>query len=176
MSESKGFQYRKIFLRDDEARVIESLLSQLTKGPTTEHLLHILSESFDALDSAPGTPNEQPVSPMREGSGVQAARKVLQRRKSRRKHFGASMFDEPAWEMLLTLFVTENEVGPISIGRLTETVGTPGTTALRWIDYLVQQELVRRKPHPTDARQTLLALTELGRGKLRSYFAETSQM
>lgn len=35
-------------------------------------------------------------------------------------------------------------------------------TGLRWIEYLDQEQLIRREPHPTDARAVFVELTDMG--------------
>jgi len=96
---------------------------------------------------------------------------VLARRK-RIELFGPTMFREPAWDMLLALYLaSENQ--RLTIGRLTEAAGIPTTTALRWIQYLVDQRLVVRESHPTDARSVFVELSGKGKARIDLYLYET---
>ncbi len=82
------------------------------------------------------------------------------------------MFGEPAWEMLLLLYA----IGPReTVSRLAELAHASKSTAIRWIDYLECQGLVRREAHPTDKRALLVELTEKGSDAIRMYLSETSQ-
>ena len=80
------------------------------------------------------------------------------------------MFGEPAWDILLALYV--NEPGQRqTISRLAETANASKSTALRWLEHLERHGLVRREDHPHDRRTVFVELTDAGRGKLDFYFA-----
>jgi DNA-binding MarR family transcriptional regulator len=103
---------------------------------------------------------------------VRRARQIVLARRKRIKLFGRSMFREPAWEMLLALYLAAT--GPrLTIGRLTAAAGAPMTTALRWIEYLEGQKLVTRESHPTDRRAVFVELSEKGRALMELYLYET---
>ena len=102
---------------------------------------------------------------------VQRARYMLDDRRIRGELFGVAMFGEPAWDIMLALYVAEN--GPRkTISRLASVTGSSRTTALRWLDYLEQQQLVRRENHPTDRRTAFVELTEKGKERLDLYFTQ----
>ncbi len=100
------------------------------------------------------------------------ARVVLANRRQRDEFFGTAMFGEPAWDMLLSLYSLEPGQQQ-SANCLLNLVGVSETTALRWIDYLEQQQLIQRVVHPTDVRAVLLALTDKARGALDLYLEAT---
>ena len=79
------------------------------------------------------------------------------------------MFGEPAWDMMLALYVAEQEGGRLTVSRLAKLSEAPLTTAIRWIDYLDQARLISRRTHPTDARVVIIELTETARDKLETY-------
>lgn len=82
------------------------------------------------------------------------------------------MFGEPAWEMLLALYVAEG--GPRqTVSCLAKLSGAPKATALRWMDYLSQAKLIRRDLHPTDKRVVFVELTDHGRSRVEAYLSET---
>lgn len=100
------------------------------------------------------------------------ARDILANRRRRQDIFGRAMFGEPAWEMLLLLYVLES--GPRqTIGRLADLAGASRSTALRWIDYLDAQRLIRRDAHPTDRRAAFVELTDKGKEALELYLSDT---
>lgn len=100
------------------------------------------------------------------------ARDVLANRKRRHDIFGKGMFGEPAWEMLLLLYVMQGGARQ-TISRLGEGAGVSKSTALRWIDYLEARRLIRRESHPTDRRAAFVELTDKGRDALELYLFET---
>lgn len=103
---------------------------------------------------------------------VDRARAVLQTRRLRARHFNRVMFAEPAWDILLLLYLAESSEGRQTIGQLAELVETPLTTVLRWVGYLEKENLIERKDHPTDRRIVFVRLTEKGRGALDAFLEE----
>ena len=99
------------------------------------------------------------------------AAQIVCLRQARQKHFPPSIFGEPAWDILLILYVSDGRA--FSIKKLSDRSGLPPTTALRWVDYLAQQRLVARDAHPTDLRTIVVRLTDAAEKTLNSYFAET---
>lgn len=106
------------------------------------------------------------------GELVGRARAILASRRRREGLFGRTIFGEPAWEMLLLLYLGPSE-SRRTLGRLGELAGISKSTALRWIDYLDRMGLVRREPHPTDKRAVFIELSEKGREALDLYLSGT---
>jgi DNA-binding MarR family transcriptional regulator len=101
---------------------------------------------------------------------------ILRARRSRSNAFNKSMFGEPAWDMLLELFINQDFGARLAVGRLCELSGAPSTTALRWLDYLEKQKLVVREPNPTDRRTEFVEITEKGRSAMAQYLFETLEL
>jgi DNA-binding MarR family transcriptional regulator len=106
------------------------------------------------------------------GALVARARHIVLCRRKRIELFGASMFREAAWDMLLALYLA-SDGQRLTIGRLTNAAGAPTTTVLRWINYLVDHQLVVRESHPTDARAVFIELTDKGKSLIELYLYET---
>jgi len=121
-------------------------------------------EMVDALAGEPrSTAQAQPVS-------EQAVRTIIRLRRNRDQFFKAQLFADPAWDMLLELFACELGQQRISISSLCLGAAVPATTALRWITTLEQEELVERRPDPTDGRRYFVQLTRTGREAMEAYF------
>jgi DNA-binding MarR family transcriptional regulator len=58
------------------------------------------------------------------------------------------------------------------VSQLTRESGAAPTTALRWIDYLESQQLIRRVAHPTDGRIANLELTDKAVQSLETFLSE----
>jgi DNA-binding MarR family transcriptional regulator len=101
------------------------------------------------------------------------AKKTFDERRRRARFFDADMFGEPAWDILLALYISEQEGARQTIARLTENVGSPPTTILRWVYALEERGLMARESHPNDLRKIFVEITERGRDALDSYFFET---
>lgn len=98
------------------------------------------------------------------------ARSVHQSRKRRAEHFGPSLFSEPAWDMLLVLFIYGDRGDRMSVTRLAEFSDSPLTTAIRWLDYIESQRMIVRTQCPTDRRKYFVSLTDKGRRMMSDYF------
>lgn len=102
---------------------------------------------------------------------VDRARDVFNERKRRTQFFPRHLFDEPGWDMLLALYLTDFAGGRQTTSRLISWVGAPMTTSLRWILYLEDHQLVSRERHPKDQRVVFVDLTDKGRQALDRYFS-----
>ena len=107
---------------------------------------------------------------------ITTARKILMARQSRSQFLDESLFSEPAWDMLLALYVTEESEARHSISRLGEFSGTAPTTSLRWIAHLEKMGLVARTPHPNDHRTAFIEITDDARHALDGYFSRVVAM
>ncbi len=106
---------------------------------------------------------------------IPRARSALRARRLRSRYFNRVMFAEPAWDILLLLYLAEFSESRQTIGQLAEMVETPLTTALRWVAYLEKEHLVERQSHPTDRRIVFIKLTDKGRDGLSEYLSEMSE-
>jgi DNA-binding MarR family transcriptional regulator len=101
------------------------------------------------------------------------SRRIFEFRRRRAEVFGKGMFGEPAWDMLLALYMEASSGPKVTVGRLSEMTDTAQTTAIRWLDYLENHGLVRREPHPTDRRAVRVELTGKGRSALDELLSGT---
>ena len=100
--------------------------------------------------------------PFREAPAAHFIRSIIKARASRRQIFGADLFADPAWDMLLELFALTCEGRRVSVSKLSHAAGVPGTTALRWIDKLETECLIVRSDDPHDARRVWVMLSQAG--------------
>jgi DNA-binding MarR family transcriptional regulator len=101
--------------------------------------------------------------------------KIFASRQARCRFFNKAMFGEPGWDMLLALYSMEVAGPRQTVGRLTEKSGAPPTSALRWLNFLEEEHLVSREPHPNDGRTTFIELTDKGRKAIEDYLFSISQ-
>jgi DNA-binding MarR family transcriptional regulator len=153
---------RDIRLSEKDVSDALRLLKKLA-GDEGGDLVRALSDARDRLDVTPRSfvPNQQ--------SWVPLARSVFLSRRRRNQHFPAAMLGEPAWDMLLALFIFEQSEGRVTVTGLAEHSGAPLTTALRWIDYLENAGFLVRRPKPTDRRAVFIELSDKGRDRLNAY-------
>lgn len=104
---------------------------------------------------------------------VDAARKHLHDRRLRASLFPADLFAEPAWDILLDLFIAEHEHKQIAVKSACIAAGVPMTTALRWITKLEKRGLIERRRSPFDARSSHVALTPAAKDAMRAWLEAT---
>ena len=83
------------------------------------------------------------------------------------------MFGEPAWDILLALYVCEQDGLHSIASSLAALIGVPLTSTFRWIDYLETQQLITRESDKCDKRAVIARLTDHGRAALEGYLSET---
>lgn len=102
---------------------------------------------------------------------VDTARRLIQEFELRHSFFDKNLFSDPAWLILLDLFV-HNTVGrPVSVSSLYLAAKTPPTTALRWINALVDRGMIERLDDPTDRRRVHLKLSPAAYENMTAYLA-----
>jgi DNA-binding MarR family transcriptional regulator len=132
----------------------------------------LLSLLADADSDARGGASPSAKTDSSSGELLGRARAILAVRRQRETIFKKAIFGEPAWDMLLLLYIGTSE-SRRTIGRLGELARISKSTALRWIDYLDRQGLVRREQHPTDRRAVFVELTPKGRQAIDLYLSGT---
>lgn len=128
-------------------------------------LLGLLTESQTCRAPGGGAPASSPAKLLAR------ARRILEVRRKRVERFGRAMFGEPAWEILLLLYVSQGSAR-FTASRLARVAGYSKATAIRWMDYLEKERLIRRRPHPTDQRSLFVELTDQGTGSLELYLTD----
>lgn len=100
------------------------------------------------------------------------AREIYDDRRRRSALFGPQMFGEPAWEMLLILYLEEGGER-LTQARLAELSGTSRSGAFRWISFLEGRGFIEREAHPTDKRHLFVQLSQTGRDRLELFLSGT---
>lgn len=101
------------------------------------------------------------------------ARRTLRRRQLRRQLVGSDeLFGEPAWDMLIDLFIHAGEARPVSTSSLCIASGQPMSTALRLLQRLCDAQLVTRTADREDGRRNFIRLAPNISHRLTAYFAE----
>lgn len=114
---------------------------------------------------APALPGDGPD----EARLAAIAQQKYDNRRRRDAIFQSGMFAEPAWDMLLDLYVQQHLKRPVSIHSLCIAAAVPPTTALRWIGKLVDGGMMVRVPSRRDNRVVHVALSDRGREYMEEY-------
>jgi predicted transcriptional regulator len=103
-------------------------------------------------------------------STVERAMQAYRDRRRREQVFGdASLFGEPAWDIMLDLFVAAAQEKRIAVTSACIGSAVPATTALRWIKILEDRGLIEREVDEGDARRTFVRLSPRGCELMEDY-------
>jgi DNA-binding MarR family transcriptional regulator len=93
---------------------------------------------------------------------AQFVSQIVHARRKRTQLFGATLFADPAWDMMLELYLATLEGRRLATSEVGNRANVPMTTSLRWIDSLETYGWVRRVPDARDHRRHFIELS--GRG------------
>ncbi|NOW47958.1 DNA-binding MarR family transcriptional regulator [Novosphingobium sp. SG751A] len=142
--------------------------------------LRTLAQSL--LNAAMELEKAPPAVPVEDGGAGIAARpksdpaeqaqQLYRERRRRIEAFGDdTLFGEPAWDILLDLFVAGERGKRVAVTSACIGSGVPSTTALRWLNVLELRGMVEREDDNHDARRSFVRLTAKARAMMLEYFA-----
>lgn len=111
----------------------------------------------------------QAVLAQRELTRGEAAQLLLKARRKRDSIFGADLFEDPAWNIMLDLYSSTLRGKTVTVSDLCVASGTSATTALRRIGTLVDLGLIERVPDAADRRRVLVNQTDFGRAAMDQF-------
>ena len=92
-------------------------------------------------------------------------------RRRRAQLFGDdTLFGEPAWDILLDLFIAAIRQKRVAVTSACIGAAVPTTTALRWLKILEEKGLIAREEDAEDARRTFLRLSPVAYQLMVEYF------
>lgn len=132
-----------------------------------------LSRNASELDvcadaEAPSAAGSRLASPLSHSLTARAGA-LLQQRQARQSFLPRSLFHEPAWELLLALYVARDADRPINVKHLVALVDAPITTSQRWIDQLAHMKLIHRVENAADRRRVEISLTDRAIDSIERY-------
>nr|WP_255476835.1 MULTISPECIES: winged helix DNA-binding protein [unclassified Novosphingobium] len=78
------------------------------------------------------------------------------------------MFGEPAWDILLDLYIAHKRGTELQVSSVCLEAGVPSTTILRWIARLEREGLLYRQADTGDLRRRYVRLTDDGLAMMRN--------
>jgi len=109
--------------------------------------------------------------PASTATPLNRARALIEQRRLRRRFLPEELFHEPAWDMLLALYVASHDHRVMNVKTLVSSADAPVTTSQRWIEHLAKLGLVRRMVDPIDRRRIEVSLSDDGRRAIEAYLA-----
>lgn len=96
-----------------------------------------------------------------------AVKRILRFRDLRNEMFGGQLFADPAWDMMLEIFMCDLTQQRISVSAACAGSRVPATTGLRWAKLLERRGILTRRNDPLDSRRVHLSLSEEAFTKMR---------
>lgn len=106
---------------------------------------------------------------------IRLVRFIGEVRDTRNEIFGASLFADPCWDILLELGRSHLAGTTLSASSLGSSARTPLSTIVRKLDELEAQGLIERRPDPIDGRRKLVRLSDSGFGCLLQFLDKAAQ-
>ena len=132
---------------------------------------HISAGEDEANLAAQGQNRYRDLLPEDHPYWLELARRTYADRRRRDKLFQPGLFGEPAWDILLDLFISAKEGKKVSVTSACIGSAVPTPTALRWIAVLESQGHALREDDPKDARRAFLHLSADAYARMIDYFA-----
>lgn len=99
------------------------------------------------------------------------ARQILAGRKQRERFFDPVLFSNPAWDILLNLYLADADGRLVDGPESCAPPAVPQGVVLRWLAYLKLEEMVIEMPDPAQPGRTLIQLSEQTRLTISAYLA-----
>lgn len=96
---------------------------------------------------------------------------LIAQRQARKAFLPPSLFHEPAWDILLALYVHRDKAVALSVKQIVGLIDGPVTTSQRWIDQLVHMRLLDREENAADRRRMEIALSPRGKDAIENYLS-----
>jgi DNA-binding MarR family transcriptional regulator len=100
---------------------------------------------------------------------------MINARRRRDTMFVGIEFGEPAWDMLLDLYIQHVRRRRVAVSSLCTAAAVPATTALRWIDVMVRDGHFVRQRDPQDGRRVHVSLSANLVDTIESYLSDMRQ-
>lgn len=101
------------------------------------------------------------------------ARRIWRSRRERERIFGSVLASDPAWDILLDLFIARGEGRKVTVQSAAAATSVPEATVLRCIAHLVEAKLLARQPQPGDLDNIYLMLTDRAMEMMCEYLAHS---
>lgn len=150
----------------DDVHRLRSILEQIEDlfGVINTSKLRDLNESLQGSDMTPVGPDD--------ASRILAlAKDIYKLRRARAAYLPQELFADPAWDILLELFILRLENRRASVKSVCIAADVPATTALRWINVLLSKKLIERSNDANDQRIKLISITNEGFEAMRQLLA-----
>ena len=123
-----------------------------------------------SLDSRPTTGTAADRADERTRARAWAERLYAERR-GRDALFPVGLFGEPAWDLLLAMFIARDKGQTMILCRAYKAAGVSDTTGRRLLDRMEEEGLITRRRAPRSRKMRIVELTDHAVERLTEYLA-----
>jgi hypothetical protein len=109
-----------------------------------------------------------------EAPAIATAKRILDARRRRSAAFPDISFGEPAWDIMLDLFIAREEGQRVSTSSLCSAAGVPMTTALRWVTKMTADGVLVRTADAQDGRRFFFTLSDDVHERMLNFLDESA--
>lgn len=128
--------------------------------------VYLLQDASKQVPVPNGLPND-----LSDSELAQIASMIYKGRRYRERHLSAEILGEPAWDILLDLFIAKLRRRDVRMTSAMQAGAVPATTGSRWVHVLERQGMVERFADGSDRRAVNVRLTEAGFAAMRACLA-----
>lgn len=103
------------------------------------------------------------------------AEALVRLRRLRDRHFDADLFADPAWDMLLDLFIQRAKGRRVDVTSICNASQVPETTALRWLGIIQKRGWISRETDSRDRRRVFVGLSRSGEVAVTEYLTAAAR-
>ncbi|NWK94351.1 hypothetical protein DM806_01350 [Sphingobium lactosutens] len=100
-------------------------------------------------------------------------RRLQKARNRRANFFGGDLFVDPAWDIMIDLYISAADHKQISISSACMASGAPPTTALRYLASLTDAGIIIRTADARDGRRIFVRLSDEARQTMTNWYEST---
>jgi hypothetical protein len=86
--------------------------------------------------------------------------------KTKTLDLGTGLFSDSCWDMCLDIYICDLKREQITVSSIAHSSGIPMTTAMRYINVMVEEGLLEKSPNPSDNRMIFISTSEICRDKI----------
>ena len=135
-----------------------------------DDIVHRLDELLRTIAAVPGPASA--AAPM-SGTELDAARAEWKARRERERLFGARLFTDSSWDILLDLFMAREEGRDVTLSNICETVSLAEPAMLRCLAMLIEDGLILRESRSPDPTLNHLRLSDQALALMCEFFSRT---
>lgn len=151
---------------------LQPAVAAVTPGQTHEvfSLLRELHERIESIIEA--TADRVVQDGLSQKEFAACARNIGTLGRKRKLIFRTDLFGEPAWDMLLELYIAAMEGRSESVSDVHYSSALPLTTTIRWLSALEREGWLFRRRDPEDKRRTFVCISTQGLAAMDEFFSQ----